>query len=414
MTVFNIRIASSGKVLAAALFVSMTVMLALTAMAPVAHAQALDTQALLDRIDRLERDIRTLNQQLARTPAEVPAETPAAAETPGTPPVAQIPAASKLEFNAAEGSLSRVMVRVGALEQEVRTATGQGESMSHGIDQLNARLDKLVVDLDYRLSRLEGSAPGSYGPMGNAPAVQGNPSSAPQIAAAPKTASVSKAGDMPPVGAGGSEKGTVLENGLYQPGAGDGNVMGTVSKTEVDKIAAQEKAMSGEAAPQTEAQTAPQAEAQTVAPEQVASAPPAEPAETAVLPTGSVTDRYKFAFNLTRQARYEEAEIAFKAFIKAHGEDALAGNAHYWLGETYYVRKNFMHAAQAFFEAYQKFPSGAKAPDSLLKLGMSMSNMDKSSEACTTYGKLRREFSGAMKAPIEQALNRETQRLKCE
>ena len=146
----------------------------------------------------------------------------------------------------------------------------------------------------------------------------------------------------------------------------------------------------------------------------MASAPPADPVETAVLPTGSVTDRYKFAFNLTRQARYEEAEIAFKAFIKSHGEDALAGNAHYWLGETYYVRKDFMHAAQAFFEAYQKFPSGAKAPDSLLKLGMSMSNMDKSTEACTTYGKLRQEFSGAMKAPIEQALNRETQRLKCE
>ena len=396
MTVFNIRIASSAKVLLAALFVSM---IAMASMTPVAHAQALDTQALLDRIERLERDIRTLNQQLARMPAEVPA-----AETPA--------AAPKVQFNEAEGSVSRVMVRVGALEQEVRTATGQGESMSHGIDQLNARLDKLVVDLDYRLSRLEGSAPGSYGPMGNAPTVQGNPASAPQIATAPKTTSVSKAGDMPPVGAGGSEKGTVLKNGLYQPGAGEGNVMGTVSKTEVDKIAAQEKALSGEAAPQTEGQAAPQ----PATPDQVASVPsadPVAPAETAGLPSGSVADRYKFAFNLTRQARYEEAEIAFKAFIKAHGEDTLAGNAHYWLGETYYVRKNFMHAAQAFFEAYQKFPAGAKAPDSLLKLGMSMSNMDKPTEACTTYGKLRREFSGAMKTPIEQALNRETQRLKC-
>jgi len=73
-----------------------------------------------------------------------------------------------------------------------------------------------------------------------------------------------------------------------------------------------------------------------------------------------------------------------------------------------------MHAAQSFFEAYQKFPSGAKAPDSLLKLGMSMANMDKATKACTTFGKLRREFVGAMKTPIEQARNRETARLKCE
>lgn len=386
MTVFNIRIFSSARLFLAALSVSMM------AMAPMVHAQSLDTQDLLDRIDRLERDIRTLNQQLAGMDTAAPVTDAPAAETPA--------AAPKIQYNEAEGSLSRVMVRVGALEQEVRTATGQSESMSHGIDQLNARLDKLVVDLDYRLSRLEGSTPGSYGPMGDAPIVKGNPASAPQISAAPKTVGVTNAGAMPPVGTAKSEKGTVLKNGLYQPGAGEGNVMGTVSKTEVDKIVAQEKMANGEVVAEGDAKAAPQ----TATP---------VPAETPELPV-SVADRYKFAFNLTRQARYEEAEIAFKAFIKDHGEDTLAGNAHYWLGETYYVRKDFMHAAQAFFEAYQKFPAGAKAPDSLLKLGMSMSNMDKSTEACTTYGKLRREFSGAMKAPIEQALNRETQRLKCE
>lgn len=404
MTVFSIRIASSGTALVAALLLSLAVL------APQgAQAQALDTQALLDRIDRLERDIRTLNQQLARMPGETPAAA-AGAETPAAPAVT---------FTEGEGvgSMSRVMVRMDALEQEVRTATGQSESMAHGFDQLNARLDKLVVDLDFRLSRLEGGEPGSYGPMGNAP-------EAPKVFTAPKTASVSKMGDMPPVGEGEPAQGTMLKNGLYQPGANDGNVLGTVSKSDLDKIVAQDKAANAEvAAPgatgapgatdtaAAPAQAAPQVAPQVGAQDQVASVPPAEPS---VLPAGSVGDRYKFAFNLTRQARYEEAEIAFKAFIKAHGEDALAGNAHYWLGETFYVRKDFMHAAQAFFEAYQKFPSGAKAPDSLLKLGMSMANMDKAAEACTTFGKLRREFIGAMKTPIEQALKRETARLKCE
>jgi tol-pal system protein YbgF len=105
--------------------------------------------------------------------------------------------------------------------------------------------------------------------------------------------------------------------------------------------------------------------------------------------------------------------MAFKKFVEAHENDPLAGNAMYWLGETHYVRKDFMQAAQVFFQAYQKFPKGAKAPDSLLKLGMSMASMKKPAEACATFGKLRKEFGSDLKANIKGALDRETQRLAC-
>ncbi|MCK5574811.1 MAG: tol-pal system protein YbgF, partial [Sphingomonadales bacterium] len=131
-----------------------------------------------------------------------------------------------------------------------------------------------------------------------------------------------------------------------------------------------------------------------------------------VLPEGSVQDRYRFAFDLTRQARYEEAEIAFKAFVAEHGDEPLANNARYWLAETFYVRKRYMDAAQAFFASYKKAPTGPKAPDSLLKLGMSMAGLEKPTEACTTFGKLRKEFT-PLKANIEQALDREVKRLSC-
>ena len=57
-------------------------------------------------------------------------------------------------------------------------------------------------------------------------------------------------------------------------------------------------------------------------------------------------------------------------------------------------------------------PEGPKAPDSLLKLGMSMAGLDKTQEACATFGKLRKEFS-PLKTNIEQALNREVKRLEC-
>lgn len=130
-------------------------------------------------------------------------------------------------------------------------------------------------------------------------------------------------------------------------------------------------------------------------------------------PKGTMKDQYKFAFNLLRKARYQEAEIAFKDFLNSYADDPLAGNAQYWLSETYYVRKDFMQAAQSFFMVYKKFPTGVKAPDSLLKLGMSMAALGKTKEACTTFGKLRVAFSGNLKSNVQRALNKQISRLNC-
>ena len=368
---------------------------------------AQDSQALLDRIDRLERDIRTLNQQIAHPPVGVaPAvaptveagavETPAPAPVPTRVPAAVKPAAPQIEYTEGEGMLSRVMVRLDSLESEVRSATGQSESLSFRIDQLTQRFDKLLVDLDYRLARLEGTEPGSFNTQ-------------PTVSTVPSSPSVTKVGAMPAVGA---EQGTVSKDGTYQPGAQGVGVMGSVSKSSLDAIVNKDgENMPDGAAPNapTDMAAAPTVQAPTVQAPTVEAAVPAQPS---VLPEGTVQERYRFAFNLTRQARYEEAEIAFKAFVDAHGDDALANNARYWLAETYYVRKNFMQAAQAFFESYKKAPEGSKAPDSLLKLGMSMAGLEKTTEACATFGKLRKEFT-PLKANIEQALNRETKRLDC-
>lgn len=361
-----------------------------------APASGQNTQALLDRLDRLERDIRTLNQQIAGMPLDT-----SRAAAPRAPALAAQPPAPQIEYTEGEGMLSRVMVRLDALESEVRTATGQSESLTFGLEQLTKRFDKLMVDLDYRLARLEGGNPGSF-------------ASQPAISAAPAPGSVSKVGAMPPVGQGvegsTSEQGTMLKNGLYQPGAQGGGVLGTMSKSKLDEIEmeAGKKDAPADGAAQTDvaAVTAP-APAPSVATPAVAPAPVAS-----VLPEGSVQDRYRFAFDLTRQARYEEAEIAFKAFVAEHGEEPLANNARYWLAETFYVRKRYMDAAQAFFASYKKAPTGPKAPDSLLKLGMSMAGLEKPTEACTTFGKLRKEFT-PLKANIEQALNREVKRLNC-
>ena len=101
---------------------------------------------------------------------------------------------------------------------------------------------------------------------------------------------------------------------------------------------------------------------------------------------------YQRAYNLLSRGEYAAAEIAFKSFIKKFPEDLLSSNAYYWLGETFYVRKNYQLAAYNFANGYKNFPKGSKAADQLLKLGISLYSLKKNSEACATFAKLNEEF----------------------
>ncbi|MCW9039726.1 MAG: tetratricopeptide repeat protein, partial [Rhodospirillales bacterium] len=98
--------------------------------------------------------------------------------------------------------------------------------------------------------------------------------------------------------------------------------------------------------------------------------------------------------------------------ISSNGDDPLTGNARYWLGETFYVRGNFRRAAEVFLEGYQKDPAGSKAADSLLKLGMSLSKLEKKPESCATFGKLLKDFPKAS-SNVRVVAERESKRLDC-
>jgi tol-pal system protein YbgF len=361
--------------------VAIGLVLALTAQPALVHAQ--DVSALVDRLERIERDIRTLNVQISR--GEAPAAG-AAASTPG------VPGEPMPKFAAA-----RLTQRMDNLEQDLRAATGAQESLDHRLAQIAERLDKLVGDIDYRLGAIEGrlglgGAPqGQTLPTGADAGTQGfAPQAAPAapggqartIAAVPAGTSVAPAATAQPAPA-------------AQPGT-----LGTVSAKAVEEVQAQRGGDSAAAA----------------APAQQP-APAAQPAPTqqaaATLPAGTPKEQDTYAFNLLRQTNYDQAEIALKQFIAEHGDHALAGNARYWLGETFYVRADFQQAAQVFFDGFQSDPKGPKAPDMLLKLGMSLAQLNKKTEACATYDKVAADFAQSS-SRIKTALERERQRAGCQ
>jgi len=131
-----------------------------------------------------------------------------------------------------------------------------------------------------------------------------------------------------------------------------------------------------------------------------------------VLPLGTPQQQYEYARNLLVQQDYAGAERSFAAFVNTHPDDALAGAAQYWLGETFYLRANYDAAARAFAEGYQKYPKGSKAADSLLKLGMSLIQLNRKKDACTLFKELDQRYPDAA-TNVKQAVQRERQRAGC-
>jgi tol-pal system protein YbgF len=84
---------------------------------------------------------------------------------------------------------------------------------------------------------------------------------------------------------------------------------------------------------------------------------------------GTDRDNYQAAFELLKQQRYDEASTAFQLFLQTFPDSELAGNAQYWLAESYYVTEKFAEALAAFTEVTTRYPRSRKLPDALLKIG---------------------------------------------
>jgi tol-pal system protein YbgF len=251
--------------------------------------------------------------------------------------------------------------RLNAMQDQMRDLTGRIEELTNEVNQLRAQLDRQASDTDLRFRQLQGGSATSLTPP------PGPPDTASVEPPAPR---------RPPPGAGAD---------LSQPPSRSGN-LGTLVTP-------------GPGRPPAPEEPPP---------------PPAPPtaAGGGALPAGNAQDQYNYAMGLLTQANYPAAEQAMRAFVQRYPKDPLAGNAQYWLGETYYVRKDYGNAATAFAQGYEKYPKSPKAADDLLKLGMSLTALNQKPDACKAYARLQRDFPAPPQS-IKDRLTAEKQRADC-
>lgn len=246
-------------------------------------------------------------------------------------------------------------VRLSRLEELMRQLTGRIEEVEFAQRQTNVRLDRLTAELD-----------------GRSAAVASAPQPSEQTAAAsPQPGRPAQPSNVAP-----------------DEAARQGHVLGTIP----------EDALRGQQQAKPPALPAPS---------------PGQPEQQARLVPEGADAAYKGGLDLLQTGNWPAAEQSFTSFVKDYPDDPRAPTASYWLGETYFFRKEFPTAAAVFARNYRTYGQEApRAADNLLKLGMSLAAMGERDKACQTFAELAKRHPNAS-APIRQALSRERTAAGC-
>jgi tol-pal system protein YbgF len=264
---------------------------------------------------------------------------------------------ARIERVVSNQSLVQLAQNLDSMQADVRKLRGRVEELENSNEALKKQQRDLYGDLDKRLGSRAGAAgPGYTGAPGGGGA-----------------GSTSAGGGSPGGGVGGSS-----------PGAGYGPVNGTGGSPGGAGACAGANAASGaDFAAGSSANAAIGAAGSVGTAGGVGAPVGASSVEQAV---------YTQAFDALKAGSYSIAITGFKDFLSSYPASGLAENAQYWLGEAYYVTRDYDDAGGAFRNVLQKWPQSRKAPDAMLKLGFTQYEQKRFVDSRKTLEEVTQKF----------------------
>ena len=249
--------------------------------------------------------------------------------------------------NSSEEALTRHLLKLSEIENQFRDLTNKFEEINFKLDKLSNRLTKLQSDNQLRFEQVE------------------------------KTIGNVVSNDVSNLTSDKSEQTKIL------PGSSQPQDLGSISYKDMTTSATTQQTQSVDST-------------STVLLENVESLEK-------LLPEGSPDKQYEFATSFLKVGDYNTAERALKEFVLSNPNHELAGNAQYWFAETFRIRQLYVDAASAYLEGYQKYPKSEKAPDNLLKLGVSLVQIGEKDQGCMMITSLEKEYPDASQSILQKA-----------
>ena len=106
----------------------------------------------------------------------------------------------------------------------------------------------------------------------------------------------------------------------------------------------------------------------------------------------AIEQQYQAAFNQLKAGRFNESARLFEDFIQQHPNHELTDNSYYWLGESYYVTRNYPLALSASQTLETQFPLSSKLSDALLKIGYTYHELEDYQQAEMALNKVVSSF----------------------
>jgi tol-pal system protein YbgF len=90
----------------------------------------------------------------------------------------------------------------------------------------------------------------------------------------------------------------------------------------------------------------------------------------------------------------------FREVVANYPTGDLASNAQFWIGESYYTKGDLENAVAAYRKVLSDWPDSRKAPDAMVKLGFSLSDLKRNAEARNTLDDVVRKYPGSPAAQL--------------
>jgi tol-pal system protein YbgF len=113
---------------------------------------------------------------------------------------------------------------------------------------------------------------------------------------------------------------------------------------------------------------------------------------------------YSAALGSFRARELGQAVLEFLDFIAKFPKHPLAGHAQYWIGEAYYVQRDYRQALTEFQKAVEQYGNVDKAPDALLRIGACYRALGDAGRARDVWQQLIQDHSGSEAARKARAL----------
>ena len=282
--------------------------------------------------------------------------------------------------------------RVQQLEEQIRQLNGRIEEMSFQLLQMQETIRKAQEDNEFRFQELESgkAASPTAAPKKKAEASPVNP-------ATPPTDDVATIIETPPEG-----------GASISPPASSTTSTGAPGETTLGSIELDSKGMPVGGTLNQNANNS-SGNLPGVATGNTA-ARKTDPVNTAALT--SEGDIYQAAYGHVLSGDYKLAEQGFQQYLQGYPKGTKAADASFWLGEAQYSQGKFNEAAKTFLNGHQAYGKSPKAPEMLMKLGMSLAALDNTETACATLREVPKRYPNASKTVLSKVAS-EQKRLSC-